>query len=326
MFFALEQTAIDTPHPFLRVSVVETICNHLPPGKPPCLFIALEELTWFRGGRVRQDFEPQDGRGYIDHRRCDFGATWHRRHPCTLTSGERRTAPRWCPSTDPMPDTYAEYFLDWRRTEAPQLEDAPFFLDTVRLLMDAVVTRPGMGTSPGPDRPIAPDGYEVEWELYSRGVRDLSVAEQHALPMEVRRYVPPNTAADTGPNAAFVEASFERGAAGVTGQCLLIRRYDSGWMDMWRYDEPLQAEGGADIYTMLRGRQHWDTALLVLWQWARTLERWPRRYGKFTVSSPMTPHWGDLRVSCWASISAPVDVPVRQTCRAFRRRAGLTGH
>ena len=104
-------------------------------------------------------------------------------------------------------------------------------------------------------------------------------------------------------------------------ECRLIRRYDGGWMDIWRYHEPALVQDPIH-YHRLQGSTHWRTTMDLLWHWARTIDRWPRRYSKFTVECPRDPAWGSFRVNVWVPLSAPTSVPARQTCRAFRRQRG----
>ena len=294
---------MEVSHPFNSRLVVETICGFLPMEKPPCLVAAVENICHFRGGR-RVDVWSSPGSSQTVQMRCDLGVTWSR-NPRALAPGERRLV---------LPD--------WSPIIAPRPSDMPLFLDAVRVLMDTSVARPVTGTA---GLPPDTDGYEVEWLLYERGTRDMPSTYRTRLPLEVLRYMPPTAGGPAGPGcsqgpggpggpgprAAYVEVAFSHDA-----EFRLIRRYDSGWMDIWRYKQP-ELDQDPIHYHPLHGSTHWRTTMTLLWQWAQTINKWPRLYSKFTVDYPGR---GSVRVNVWVSLSAPTCLPVRQTCWSFCRQ------
>ena len=190
-------------------------------------------------------------------------------------------------------------------------------LDAFRVLADAVVHRLGMGAPPRtdglPSQPQPGTGYSVEWLMYERAKRDLPVKVVRHLPIQVVRSVCPGSPCGRG-ERNYVDAFFAYQQEGR-----LIRRYDSGWMDMWAYDEPPTDQHNLNYRALA---WDWRTASQVLYGVTPTLFLFPNRYSKFTISRPDDERWGKLRVSVWVTLSGPVTVPVRQSCRAFCRTSG----
>jgi hypothetical protein len=267
-------------HPFQSRLVVERICSFLPPSEPPCLFVAVERITEYRDGR-RQWAAPV----HAHPMSCDFGAIWSR-HPRALEPEERRVA-RMCPIS-------------------PLRRDMPFFLDTVRVLMDTIAAGPGLGGT-------SSDGYQVVWGMHPR-----SEVERRAFPLEVLRYMPPSGA---GGGEAYVESRFFYEGE----QSCLIRRYDGGWMDIYSYNEDRYDQPPTSIYYQrLQGSNHWHHMMDLLGEWVRTLDRWPGVSNKFVVSCPRRRRWAEVAVEAWVSLAAPTCAPVRQTCWAFCRHPSRT--
>jgi hypothetical protein len=286
----------------LRVrGIAETIIGFLRPGMSPCLHFAVENVCHFRGGRRGLTCFTPAGRTPTDAKMgYDFAATLDS-PPRVLAPGRLRLPP-------------------WPGGVFPRHTDGPLILNAFRALADSLAHRPGMGAAPGtaglPNQPA--NGYEVEWLFYERANRTLPRDAVRDLPIDVVRCLPPG-----GPGYVDVRFAYQQ-------EVRCIRFHDSGWRDLWAYDEPPTKEDDV-VFRPLLSYWDWSAACMLLWRFMRALFNFPRRYGKFTISRPGDAQWGDVRVNAWLTLSGPtMTVPVRQSCRAFARatrtaRAAATG-